>query len=100
LDEDIRALLEGHPATTGDLPVKQVLNVDLLEVAIIGDPIVPALAPDPSGQGRIRPLGIAAANRRTPAVKLANFSVRAALVLGARSPTSPSCPAAGSAPSS
>jgi hypothetical protein len=36
-----------------------VLNVDLLDVAVIGDPIVPALAPDPSGQGRIRPLGIA-----------------------------------------
>jgi hypothetical protein len=42
LDEDIRALLKGHPATTGDLPVEQVLNVDLLDVAVIGDPIVPA----------------------------------------------------------
>jgi hypothetical protein len=59
LDEDIRAGLEGHPPTTGDLPVQQVLNVDLLDVAVIGDPNVPALAPDPSGQGRIRPLGIA-----------------------------------------
>jgi hypothetical protein len=36
-----------------------VLNVDLLDVAVIGDPIVPAFAPDPSGQGRIRPSGIA-----------------------------------------
>ena len=59
LDENIRVLLEGHPATTGDLPVQQVPNVDLLDVAVIGDPIVPAFAPDPSGQGRIRPLGIA-----------------------------------------
>jgi hypothetical protein len=158
-------------------PVQKVLNVDLLDVAVIGDPIVPAFAPDPSGQSRIRPIGIAgnpdtgqletatdrkrsndpvvcstsarsvrrhvqllrgqprrlrgrsrprrpddrrglgrqppplpreplgppaaapAGNRRTPAVKLANISARAALVLGARSPTSPSCPA-GSAPSS
>ena len=148
LDENIRALLEGHPATTGDLPVQQVLNVDLLDVAVIGDPIVPAFAPDPSAKaasvplaspatacsaamwparrlrGRSRPrrpddrrglgrqppppprqrLGppaaAPAANRRTTAVKLANISARAALVLGARSPTSPSCPAAGSAPSS
>jgi hypothetical protein len=41
-----------------------VLNVDLLDVAVIGDPIVPAFAPDPSGQGRIRPSGIAG-NRDT-----------------------------------
>jgi hypothetical protein len=32
LDQELRAPLEGHPATTGDLPVKQVLNVDLLDV--------------------------------------------------------------------
>jgi 3,4-dihydroxy-9,10-secoandrosta-1,3,5(10)-triene-9,17-dione 4,5-dioxygenase len=47
LDEDIRVLLEGHPPTTSDLPVQQVLNVDLLDVAVIGDPIVPAFEAAP-----------------------------------------------------
>ena len=46
------------------------------------------------------PAAAPAANRRTTAVKLANIAPEPPSSSGARSPTSPSCPAAGSAPSS